>query len=292
MKNIIPKKITIASFLLAATFFAGTAGYMLIEKWNFFDSFYMTAITLTTVGFGEVRPLSPQGRLFTVFILLSGFGILTYGITAGISFLLEGELGDIMRMRKMDKRIEEARNHYIICATGETGQYVVEEFLKTKQPVVAVTMDNWLSQKLAGLDIPAIHDNPAEDNILKKAGIEHARGLITVLGSDKDNLFVVLSARDLNPSIRIVSQAIEKTSVVKLNKAGADEVVLTDAIGGMRIASVMLRPTVVSFLDSMLRDSSGVLRVEEVTLRQYSEPIKKRWHSAPSARRLALSLWQ
>lgn len=268
--ELIPRRLIVALGLLVLVLFAGTAGYILIEKWDLFDSFYMTVITLTTVGYGEVRPLSTDGRVFTMALLLSGFGILTYGITSGLAFLLEGELGHIMRRRKMDKQIEGMNNHYIICARGETGEYVIEEFMKTSQPVVVVTLDAKIVEKLSKTGVPVINDNSSEDEILTKAGIGRASGLITVLGEDKDNLFVVLSARGLNPGIKIVSQAIENSTVVKLKKAGADEVVLTDAIGGMRIASAMLRPTVVSFLDSMLRDAKGTLRVEEAVVAERS----------------------
>lgn len=261
-----PHRIIGILFLLIGIFLAGTAGYILIERWSFFDALYMTVITLTTVGYGEVHPLSYNGRVFTIFLLLSGFGILTYGITSGISFLLEGELGQIMRRKKMEKQIQQMKSHYIICAAGETGDYAVEEFIKTKQPIVLVSTDRRMIDRFSRLQVPLIAANPAEDETLIEAGIREARGLVALLGEDKDNLFVVLSARGLNPGIKIVTQAIEESAVVKHKKAGADEVVLTGSIGGMRVASVMLRPTVVTFLDTMLRHSDGTLRVEEASI--------------------------
>jgi voltage-gated potassium channel len=270
MGKFIPAKLFSALVLLCLILFAGTAGYMAIEKWSFFDSFYMTIITLTTVGFGEIHPLSGNGRIFTVCILLSGFGVLTYTITSGISFLMEGELDHIIRRRKMDKQLKNAKAHYIICAKAETGEYVIEEFIKTQKPVVVVTRHKELADKLKDQNIPILLDNPGEDHVLEKAGIKDAQGLITVLDEDKDNLFVVLSARGLNSKCKIIAQAINKNTVVKLKKAGADEVILTDAIGGMRMASAMLRPAVVSFLDTMLRDSSQALRVEEIAVSEQS----------------------
>ena len=273
-KNI-PKKIIIAFALPLLVLIIGTAGYIVIEKWNFIDSFFMTVITLTTVGYGETRPLTTDGRIFTIFLLLTGFGILTYGVTTGISFLLEGELGYIIRRNKMEKLIQGFKNHYIICAQGEIGEYVTEEFLKTKQSVVVITTDKMLEEKFIKHEVPMIISNPAEDETLVKAGIQKAKGLIAVLGDDKYNLFVVLSARGLNSDIRIVAQAIEKSSVIKIKKAGADEVVLTDAIGGMRMASSMLRPTVVTFLDSMLRENTGHLRIEEAVIAENSELVNK-----------------
>ncbi|MCB4790352.1 MAG: potassium channel protein [Elusimicrobia bacterium] len=273
-KNI-PRKIIVAFILLLAVFGIGTLGYVVIEKWDFFDSFYMTVITLTTVGYGEVRPLTTDGRIFTIFLLLSGFGILTYGVTTGISFMLEGELGHIIRRHKMEKLIQSFKNHYIICANGEIGEYVAEEFIKTNQAVVVITTDKMLEEKFLKHNIPMVVDNPAEDETLEKAGIRNAKGLIAVLGDDKYNLFVVLSARGLNPDIRIIAQSIEKSSVIKINKAGADDVILTDAIGGMRMASAMLRPTVVSFLDTMLRGNNEHLRIEEAEILAQSEVVNK-----------------
>jgi voltage-gated potassium channel len=162
------------------------------------------------------------------------------------------------------------KHHYIICAMGETGIYVIEEFIKTKNPLVIITTDKRITERFTPHGIPMIEDNPDEDETLKKAGIDRAVGLVAVLGEDKDNLFVVLSARGLNPDCKIVAQAIESDTVAKLQKAGADEVVLTDMIGGMRIASVMLRAKVVTFLDSMLKQPGEVLRVEEATVQEGS----------------------
>ena len=266
MHKFIPKRIIYTILMLLVVFAAGTAGYVFIEKWNFIDSLFMTVISLTTVGYGETHPLDTAGRVFTILLLLSGFGILTYGVTSGISFLFEGELGGIIRREKMQKVIDEIKRHFIVCARGETGKYVIEEFIKTERPLIVVTPDKELAERLSLRDIPVIADNPAEDEVLIKARISEAVGLAAVLEEDKDNLFVVLSARALNPEIKIVAQSIEKTTVPKLKKAGADEVVLTDSIGGMRIASAMIRPTVVSFLDAMLRGTDETLRVEEASV--------------------------
>jgi voltage-gated potassium channel len=248
---------------------------MVIEHWSFLDALYMTVISLATVGYGEIHPLSTNGRIFTIFLLLTGIGVLTFVITSTISFLVEGELKGIIRRKKMEKKISELRNHHIICASGETGEYVVEEFRRTKQAFVAVSSDPRLAAKFENADVPLLAENPADDKVLMKAGIEKAVGLISVLPDDKDNLFVVLSARSLNPSLRIVTQTVNKELVAKMKKAGADDVVSTNFIGAMRIASVMIRPEVVSFLDTMLRQPGGDMRVEEVVISKDS-PIKGR----------------
>lgn len=270
MFKLIPQKIVMTLLMCAAVLFAGTAGYMLIEKWGFLDSLYMTTITLATIGYGETHPLSNWGRVFTIILIFGGIGVLAYVIQMIISFFLEGELGDIMRRQKMEKHIKAISNHYIICAKGETARYVIEEFVKTQQSVVIVTQDQEIEKIFSAKNMPIIFDNPANDNVLESAGISTARGLVAVLGEDKENLFVVLSARGLNAGIKIITQAIEENSVLKFKKAGADEVVLTDAISGMRMASAMLRPAVVTFLDTMLRDPERMLRVEEVTVQDKS----------------------
>jgi len=272
----IPKRILVSFFLLIVVFFVGTAGYMAVEKWNFLDSLFMTVITLATVGYGETNPLTLNGRIFTIFLIMSGIGLLTYVFTTGMSFLIEGELTGLMRRRKMEKQIQALKNHYIICADSETGEYAIEEFLKSKQDVVVITDNTHLAEKLKEL-VPIITGNPEEDKTLQKANIENAAGLVSVLKEDKDNLFVVLSAKSFNPKLKIVTQAIDRESVAKLQKAGADEVISTNLIGGMRIASATLRPTVVSFLDRMLYQTvdNESLRVEEESVSGKSPLIGK-----------------
>lgn len=269
----IPNRLKFAFMALLAVFAVGVAGYMVIEHWSFLDALYMTVISLATVGYGETNPLSTNGRIFTIFLLLTGIGVLTFVVTSTISFLVEGELKGIIRRKKMEKRIAELRNHHIICAGGETGEYVAEEFRRTKQVFVIVSSDPRLAAKFENTDVPLLPENPADDNVLIKAGIEKAAGLLSVLPDDKDNLFVVLSARSLNPNLRIVTQTVNKELVAKMKKAGADEVVSTNFIGAMRIASVMIRPEVVSFLDTMLRQPGGGVRVEEAVISKNS-PIK------------------
>lgn len=241
---------------------------MIIEKWPFLDSLYMTVITLTTVGFMEVRPLTPAGRIFTILFLITGFSVILYGFGAVTAFFVEGELLGILRRKKMEKNISRLSNHYIVCGSGDTGRHVIDEFIKTNNPFVVIekeeTAIDALNEKIK--DILSITGDAASDNVLLNAGIERAKGLVTTFASDKDNLFVVLTARNLNPAIRIVARCNEDESDHKLRTAGADAVVSANMIGGMRMASEMLRPTVVSFLDIMLKSKDGVLRVEEASI--------------------------
>lgn len=269
-----PREIKIAAIILVSIFSIGTLGYMLIEDWGFLDALFMTVISLTTVGYQEVKTLTTAGRIFTIFLLLSGAGVLVYSVSMLLSFMLEGELGSLMRRRKMEKQIGSLKDHYIICAGDEIGEYVIEEFIETEQPFVLVTSEKNLIDKFRENTL-YVEGNPTEDEFLIKAGIKNAKGLISVLNEDKDNLFVVLSARQINHGIRIVSQAVDKDSVTKIKKAGADEVISTNFIAAMRMASAMIRPAVVTFLDTMLRQTGEPLRVEEAIIAHSSPLVNK-----------------
>ena len=254
----------------------GTGGFIIIEKWSILESLYMTVITITTVGFQEVRPLSETGRIFTIFLILSGYGILLYVVSSMVAFIVEGELLDIFRRKKMKSKVEALNNHYIICGSSGAGEYVINEFLKTKQEFVVIENDPDKNKALKERgDILFLEGDPSEDETLKEAGISQARGLISALPTDKDNLFVVLTAKGLNKNLRIISLAIDQSSEHKLRRAGADSVITSNSIGGMRMASVMLRPAVVSFLDKMLYMKDAALRVEEALIPDGSGLIGK-----------------
>lgn len=254
-------------------FVSGIIGYSVIEKWSFLDSLYMTVITLTTVGFMEVNPLSSAGRIFTIFFLIIGFSVILYGFGSITAFFIEGELMGILRRRKMEKRISRLTDHFIICGSGETGKHVINEFIKTNNPHVVIEKEESEIEALNARfgDVLYILGDASSDAVLLKAGIGRARGLITTFASDKDNLFVVLTARSLNPDLRIVARSIEEESERKLRTAGADSVVSANLIGGMRMASEMLRPTVVTFLNVMLRAEDEVLRIEEAAIHKNSK---------------------
>ncbi len=259
---IIPKRLQLTLLTLFCVFICAILGYIIIEKWSLLEAIYMTVITLTTVGFQEVRPLSPVGRILTMFILVSGIGLLAYAAGSTLEFIVEGELSGLLRRKKMEKQIGNLEEHYIICGAGDVGKYIIEEFVKTKRKFVIVEIKKLEEDK----DILFIAGNATEDEVLIKAGIRSAAGLISALSSDKDNLFVVLTARNINPNLRIISRATDEGTVPKLYKAGADAVVSTEAIGGLRMASEMVRPTVVTFLDTMLRERESTLRIEEVKI--------------------------
>ena len=266
--------------LLVLVCFIGVVGYTFIEHWSFLDSVFMTIITLTTVGFQEVRPLSPSGRVFTIFLLLVGVGVLLYGVSSLTAFIVEGDLRDIFRRRKRSRKMKEKiaalKNHYIICGAGEIGKHVLNEFIKTEKDFIVIERNPEVIHELRERgDILYIQGNADEDEVLRKAGIERAQGLISVLSEDKDNMFTIVTARTLHPTLRIVTKAIKDDSANKLQRAGANSVVSTQAIGGMRIASEMLRPAVVSFIDSIFQEHELTLRIEEARVDPKSSLIGK-----------------
>ncbi len=257
-------------------FAAGTAAFMLVERWSFFDAFYMTTITLSTVGFGEVHPLSTGGRLVAIALILSGTGSLAYGVSIVTAFVVEGELKDLLGKRRMEKLLAQLHGHVIVCGAGETGKYVMAELLSTQTPCALIEQHLARCKHLERFgDTPVIEGDATDGSILQRARIQTARGLVTTLPSDKDNLFVILTAREMNPGLRIVARSVEAESHAKLRRAGADAVVSANQIGGLRMASEMIRPHVVSFLDAMLRDPTHAVRVEEAEVPEGS-PVRGR----------------
>jgi voltage-gated potassium channel len=262
----IERRIVVLLVVLLGVLAVGTLGYVLIEGWSVFDALYMTVITLATVGYGEVHPLSPAGRAYTIVLILAGLGVMGYALSTVTAFLVEGELTGILGKRKMERKIKNLREHVIVVGARETGKHVAEELLKTGIPFVVIERDPSHAASLERIgEVLYVVGDAMDSEVLRRAQIESARGLISSIPSDQDNLFIVLTARELNPALRIVSRVVAEESRHKLVKAGADAVVSSNLIGGLRMASEMLRPHVVSFLDSMLRETEATaVRVEEV----------------------------
>jgi voltage-gated potassium channel len=252
-------------FLLLLILIAGTLGYHFIEGWSLFDSLYMSVITLATVGYSETHPLTIPGRVFTIFLILGGMGIILYGISEITQFIVQGGIGGILRRRKMERTIKKISHHYILCGAGKNGHYVLEELIRTKRKVVVVEKDPKKVQTLINRGIPTIEGDASSDNVLHSAGIDRAIGLVSTLPEDKDNLFVVITARGLNPKLRIVAKVDDIEVREKFFRSGANSAVSAPYIGGLRMASELIRPDTTTFLDSMMRDSSA-LRVDEVKI--------------------------
>lgn len=275
------KRIFLSLSLFFTVFFIGVAGYKVIggEEWTFFDCLYMTAITVSTVGYGEVLDLSanPAARAFTIVFILLSLGTIAFAVTSITSFIVEGELKNILGRRRMEKEIAKLKDHYIVCGSDETAQTIIQELVLTQKPYVVVEpLQERIDKLSAQGNVLFVHGDPTEDSILVQAGVERAKGILLSLPNDEANLFVTISARSLNPGIRIVTKGIDVKSHKKMFKAGSDAVVSPSFIGGMRMVSEMVRPAVVTFLDMMLREREEVLRFEEIRVKKGSSLAGKK----------------
>lgn len=271
MRFFIPRFLATLAFFLAVGLI-GTLGYMGIEGWSFGDSLYMTVITLTAVGYREVNPLSEAGRNFTMLIL--GVGITGMGVWFALitSLIVELDLKNVFRRRRTMKEIDQLSDHVIVCGAGRTGRQVVEELITLGYPFTVIERDPARVERLLELapDALVVEGDATIDSNLEEAGIARAKGLIASLSGDTDNLFVTLSARDLNPDLMIVARAFEEVTISKLYRAGADHVVSPNVSSAVRMASVLLRPSVVSFVDIATQSSDVALRMEESSVAEDS----------------------
>jgi voltage-gated potassium channel len=248
---------------------AGVAGYVVIEGWGVFDALYMTVISLATVGFEEVHPLSPAGRVFTVLLILGGVVSVGVALSIGSQIVLEGQFEKVMGRRKVEREIGRLKDHYIVCGYGRMGRVISREFAKKPVPFVVVEGDPAIFQQIDP-EVLAIQGNATEDGVLRRAGIERARGLVSVVSSDADNVYIVLTATGIRPDLYIVARAGEEGSEHKLLRAGASKVVSPYAIGGTGIANAILRPAVVDFIDLVTRREHLELQMEEVLVARAS----------------------
>jgi voltage-gated potassium channel len=248
----------------------GTVGYMLIEGWGAFDSLYMTVITLTTVGFLEVHTLSSAGRLFTMGLLLTGVFSLFYTVTSAIGSIVSGELTGQFGRSRMEKKLQSLRDHIIVCGYGRMGRLVAQEFAQQKTPFVIIERSAELLSGFSSEHGVALAGDATHDEILRRAGIERARTLVTVAASDADNLFITMSARLMSDRVFIVARAEDEGAEKKLMKAGASRVISPYVIGGQRVAQAVLRPSVVDFIELATRSDYMALQIDETEVRKGS----------------------
>lgn len=281
MKWLWRHRVGLALLAVLGTVAGGVVGYWLIGggKWKLFDCLYMTIITLTTVGYGEVLPLetTTMGRPFTIALLMAGVLSVGYFVSSATAFLVEGELSGLRWRKRMQKELAKLENHVIVCGAGSTGLHAIRELAAVGADFVVVEHNEDLAKRIhkefGGV---AVVGDATHDDTLLQAGIERARGIIAALSDDKENLFVTLTARTLNGKLRIVAKAVEPKADQKMRRAGADSVVSPNLIGGLRMVSEMLRPEVTSFLDLMLRDKDRTLRIEEIAVPPRSSLLGKR----------------
>lgn len=272
------KRALFSIVLVVSVLLTGTIGYSIIERWPFFDALYMTVITLATIGYQEVRPLSYMGRAFTIVLVFFGVGVVAYVINNGIKIILEGEIQKAFGRMRLEKKLRNMKNHFIVCGYGRMGHIICRELKAHKVPCVVIEKEHVVLD--ADEEIPFIFGDATKDELLKEAGIERARGLISVLSTDAQNLYVVLSARELNPDLLIVARAGEEGSEQKLLRAGADRVVSPYHIGGLRIAHSVLKPAVVDFLEFATKSGNIELQMEEIEVAEGSFLADKTIHEA------------
>jgi len=261
--------------LIVVTLLFGTAGFYVIGsgRWSMFDCAYMSSITLTTVGYGEVlEELGQEGRFFAMVLMWSGMGVTLYAVSTITAFFVETDLWKILGERRMEKRIAALREHIVVCGAGKTGINVIQEIVAAGRPCVVIDGDQERLQRIqeSYRQLYCICGDATEEAVLARAGIENAAGIVATLNDDSHNLLITVQARYINPGITIVARCNENSLADKFYRAGSNYVVNPAYIGGMRMASQMIRPHVVSFLDRMLRNKDQSIRVEEVVVSQDS----------------------
>ncbi len=263
------RKIAQWAALLVALLVIGSLGFVWIEGWNFFDALYMTVTTLTTVGYGEVHPLNPVGRAYNMILILSGMGVLFYIVGSLARAMIEGEIQAVFGRRKLIKHIKRLRDHYIICGFGRIGETIARELKARGTPLVVVENNPDNLPRMEDADHNFIVGDATREETLLEAGIERARGLVAVVHSDASNVYIVLTARSLNPKLYIVARAEEKGAEQKLVRAGADKVESPYSMGGQKMAQTIMRPTVVTFMELAMKE--GVAwSMEEIAVGQDS----------------------
>jgi len=267
------KHLRLSLFSLFFVIAIGTVGYTLIEGWSLFDSLYMTVITLATVGFREVHDMSRQGMGFTILLIIFGAGIIAYAVGSVAQFMVEGHLRRILGRRKVEKQIDSLTGHYVICGFGRIGAIICRELQAKPIPFVVVEQETRLCEKLDHEGFLYVQGNATDDDALIAAGIMRAKGLITVVTSDTDNVYITLTARGLNPDLFILARASEEGSEKKLLRAGASKVISPYTIGGTRMAQAILRPSVMDFIEIATARQNIELQLEEIRIQKSSQLV-------------------
>ena len=248
----------------------GTLGYWWIERMSWLDALYMTVITLSTVGYGEVHPLSPHGRLFTIGLIAGGGALAAYAAGTAIEYLSSGEWRDFLEARRETRMLRGMQDHYLICGFGRVGRHVTQELIDQGLHVAVIDSDSQVLSRLKSLQISTIVGNASDEAVLTEAGILQAKGLVACASSDAENLLIVLTARLMNPRLQIVARAIDEASEFKLKKAGADRVVLPYQLAAFRTITCLVRPAVADFLWEVARVGGLELFLEQIPLREGS----------------------
>ena len=264
-------RLKIALLLFGGIIVFGTLGYATVDHMALFDAFYMTIITISTVGFSEIRPLSPAGRVITIIIIVTGISLGTYTLGLLVRIFVEGELQFYLGRRKLRKQLSDLQNHYIVCGFGRIGRIVSEELAAARIPFVIIEQDTAKVEELEKNGYLYLNLDATTEDALRKAGIMTAKGVVTAVRSDAHNVFITLTAKDLRPDIFVLSRTSDTNNEKKLLRAGATRVVAPYQIGGRRMAQVLKSPTVIDFIDTALMNTSLDLAIEEALISPDSE---------------------
>ncbi|MBE3087184.1 MAG: potassium channel protein [Bacteroidetes bacterium] len=263
---ILTSKLKIALLILFTVFIVGTIGFHFIEKWSFIDSFYVTVTTLSTVGYGDFTPRTAEGKFFTVFIIIFGVGTMFYSLVLMAETFVEARLRSLLGRGKLEKIIKKMNNHYIICGGGRIGFLICRELIAGKMPCVVIDNNPEVIQRAQDEGFICFKGDATQDKVLIAAGIKRAKGIVCVLPSDAENLYVILTAKELNQQIYIMSRSEEEESEHRLIRAGADRVMSPYTLGGVRMAMAILRPAMLDFIEITTRRQSLELRMEEISV--------------------------
>jgi voltage-gated potassium channel len=266
--------------MLAALFVIGVTGYMLLLKIGFVDALYMTVIMISTVGFGEMGVMNAAGKLFSIFVIFAGLSVVGYSFTSLVTYFFEGDIKTTWRNKRMTAKISELRGHFIVCGAGDVGYSVIEYFRDNNVSFVVIERDLKRHEELAEENVLTVLGDATHEETLHKAGIDCAKGVVCTLSTDSDNVFTVLTARQLNEQVYIVARAVERTAHTKLIKAGANKTISPNEIGGQRIAAAVVRPSITSFLDEITRAGDILLDLEEVVVVEASKVAGKKLNEA------------
>lgn len=256
---------------LIAIIAIGVIGYTAIEGWPFLDCLYMTVITITTVGYTEVHPLTTGGRIFSIFLIIGGVGGALYAITGIVQYIVEGNIGTTWERRRMKNKIAQLKGHFILCGFGRVGEEIARTFKAEEVPFVIIDNEPECIARIDEAGYLHLQGDATKDEVLKEAGIERARGLVAAVGSDTDNTYITLSARGLCPDLFIEARASSEEARTKLKRAGADRIVFPHGIGGRRMAMLALRPAVVDFIDTVTYSRGREMQLENVDIGKNSQ---------------------
>jgi len=271
------RKVYIALLLLVTIIFTGITGFIFIEGYTLGEAFYMTVITISTVGFNEVRPLSDVGRIFTAFLIIFSFSTFVFAVTSISNYILNGEYKIYFRDLRINKKMSKVSGHTIICGYGRNGTQACTELKSHNRAYVVIEANKELSEELREEhEIPFVQGDATLEKTLERAGILTARALITTLPKDADNLFVVLTAREMNPDLLIISRASNDNTDKKLKRAGADNVIMPDKIGGAHMASLVIKPDVIEFMDYVMGQGSSSVNLEEISFENLPEEFQNK----------------